>query len=95
MSGDRVRRRIVVSGRVQGVGFRYFTRSAAGRIDVGGYVRNRPDGTVEAEVEGLPGEVDRFVQELRKGPPGSRVDHVDVTDLPPQEGEEGFEIRFS
>jgi acylphosphatase len=89
-----VRRRVIVRGRVQGVGFRYFTRSEAGRIEVNGFVRNVPDGTVEAEVQGDPDEVDRFVEVLRKGPPGSRVDRVDVTDVPSQEGEEGFEIRF-
>jgi acylphosphatase len=90
-----VRRQVSVTGRVQGVGFRYFARSAAGRIGVEGFVRNMPDGSVQAEVQGRPEEVDQFLDAVRQGPPGSRVDQVSVTELPAEEGKEGFEIRFS
>lgn len=87
-----VRRRVLVHGRVQGVGFRYWTRGEAARAGVSGWVRNRPDGTVEAEVEGEPGAVDQLLGALRQGPPGASVDNVDVTEIPP-EGESGFRIR--
>ena len=92
---DLVRRRVSVSGRVQGVGFRYFVRSTAGRVGVSGFVRNMPDGTVQAEVQGNPEGVDRFLDAIREGPPGARVDQVDVNEVPAEKEKEGFEIRFS
>lgn len=87
-----IRRRVRVSGRVQGVGFRYWTRGEAARLGVDGWVRNRPDGTVETEVEGEPGAVNQLLDALRRGPAGAVVDDVDVTEIPP-EGEPGFRIR--
>lgn len=90
---DVIRRRAVVSGVVQGVGFRFSTEGEADRIGVGGYVRNRPDGTVELEVEGEPHLVDELLGWLREGGPSSaRVDRVDVSELTPL-GESSFETR--
>ena len=79
----RVARRFVVAGRVQGVGFRWFVHEAAEREGVTGYVRNLPDGTVEAFVEGDGEAVDRVERALRSGPPGARVRTVVTTDEPP------------
>lgn len=74
----RVARRIVVGGRVQGVGFRYFTQDVALREGVTGWVRNLPDGRVEAHVEGEIEAVTRVEAAIRRGPRGARVQTVDV-----------------
>ena len=74
----RVARRFVVSGRVQGVGFRYFTQDAALREGVTGWVRNLPDGRVEALVEGDAEAVTRVERSVRSGPRGARVEKVSV-----------------
>jgi acylphosphatase len=74
----RVARRIVVSGRVQGVGFRYFTQDTALREGVTGWVRNLPDGRVEARVEGEIEAVTRVEAARRRGPRGARVQAVSV-----------------
>jgi acylphosphatase len=68
-----VARRFVISGRVQGVGFRWFAHDAARREGVTGWVRNLPDGRVEAHVEGDEDAVTRVERALRSGPPGARV----------------------
>jgi acylphosphatase len=73
-----VARRFVVSGRVQGVGFRYFTQESALREGATGWVRNLPDGRVEAYVEGEAEAVTRLERALRSGPRGSRVERVIV-----------------
>jgi len=79
---DTVRVRVVVHGRVQGVWFRDSCREHARREGVGGFVRNRADGTVEAELEGPAAAVERVVQWCRQGPPRARVDAVDVETIP-------------
>ncbi len=86
-------RRYVVSGRVQGVGFRYFTEAAAAVEGVDGWVRNRPDGRVEIEVEGDADAVERFERRVRMGPPGARVDEVGVDEIPAGGRRGGFWIR--
>jgi len=79
----RVARRFLISGRVQGVGFRYFARDAALREGVTGWVRNLPDGTVEARIEGEREAVTRVERALRIGPRGARVDEVFADDEDP------------
>jgi acylphosphatase len=74
-----VARRFLISGRVQGVGFRYFTQDAAMHDGVTGYVRNLPDGRVEALIEGEEEAVTRVERRIRVGPGGARVEHVDVS----------------
>ncbi len=64
MRMPRIRRRVYFSGRVQGVGFRYTCQSIARGFEVGGYVRNLPDGRVELSAEGEPDEVDNFVSAI-------------------------------
>jgi acylphosphatase len=75
-----VRRRVVVSGRVQGVGFRFACAREAGRLGLAGWVRNRADGTVEAAFQGPPPEVDLMVAWCAKGPTLARVRHTDVSE---------------
>jgi acylphosphatase len=84
----------IVSGRVQGVGFRYFTRDRAHRYGVTGWVRNLPDGGVEFEAQGEAEKVDAFAADIRKGPALSHVSEMTLNELPLEEREEGFEIRF-
>jgi acylphosphatase len=88
-----VRRRFVITGRVQGVGFRWFTHDAAVREGVDGWVRNLPDGRVEAEIEGDVEAVARVEAALRRGPAASRIDVVDVDDCAPGGRRTGFSIR--
>lgn len=87
-----IRRRVVVHGLVQGVYFRDTTRRRAVTAGVTGWVRNRPDGTVEAVFEGDPGAVERLVTFCRDGPRSAHVDRVEVTAEEP-EGLPGFAIR--
>ncbi len=83
MSGLR-RARVRVRGRVQGVFFRESTRRAALEAGVAGYVRNLPDGSVEAAFEGPPDAVERLLAFARSGPPDAEVDEVEVADEPPE-----------
>jgi acylphosphatase len=86
------RRTVEYTGRVQGVGFRYATRSIARRYDVAGYVRNLPTGGVELVAEGAPHELDSFLSEVRERFFG----HIrqERSDVAPTTGEfTGFEIR--
>jgi acylphosphatase len=81
--------RVIVSGRVQGVGFRYATMTRARSRGVSGHVRNLPDGAVEAVFEGAPEAVDALVAWCKRGPTGARVDDVKV-ELETPTGETGF-----
>lgn len=74
-----VTRKIRVSGRVQGVGFRATLRREARRAGVTGWVRNRADGTVEALLHGPPAAVESVIAWARRGPPGARVSDIDIT----------------
>jgi acylphosphatase len=89
----RIARRFVLSGRVQGVGFRYFALDAARREGLNGYVMNHDDGTVEAVAEGEAGALERFERSLRRGPSRSRVEHVTIDEVEPALGNTGFNIR--
>jgi acylphosphatase len=87
-----IRRRVIVHGHVQGVFFRDSTRRLAEREGVAGWVRNRPDGAVEAVFEGEPDAVERLVRFMREGPRGAQVERVDVAEEEP-EGLRGFSVR--
>jgi acylphosphatase len=87
-----MRKRVVVHGRVQGVFFRDSTRQRAQAGGVAGWVANRPDGTVEAVLEGDPDAVERVVDFMRAGPRGAEVERVDVSEEEP-EGLRDFEVR--
>ena len=88
-----VRAHLTISGRVQGVWYRGSMQEEAHRLGVAGWVRNRPDGTVEAEVEGEPALVEALVAWARQGPRGARVAQVGVQWLEAR-GERGrFVVR--
>lgn len=82
----------VVTGRVQGVGYRRFAQRSADALGVAGYVRNLADGSVVGEVEGQDGAVESFLAALRRGPALSRVVEVQVRPVRAA-GSVGFEIR--
>ena len=92
MPDSLTRRRFVVSGRVQGVGFRWVALRWAEELGVRGWICNRDDGTVESEAEGGPRELAEFERRLRAGPAGARVDAVDVTELKAEGKASSFEI---
>lgn len=84
--------KVVVTGRVQGVSYRYWTQAEARRRGLGGWVRNRADGSVEAVFCGEENAVDEMIELCHQGPRAARVDEVSVA---PCEGTfEGFDIRF-
>lgn len=85
--------RLRITGVVQGVWFRAGTRDEADRLGVSGWVRNTPDGSVEAFVQGPAADVDRLVEWCRKGPAGARVDRVDQSPATFEPGLQGFGIR--
>lgn len=87
-----IRKRVVVHGTVQGVGFRFHTRSTAAHLHLAGYAQNRADGTVEVDVEGSEQAVQRMLDWLAEGPRHAQVTALDVTDLQPT-GQSGFDIR--
>ncbi|MCG0278046.1 MAG: acylphosphatase [Thermanaeromonas sp.] len=87
-----VRAHFSVRGRVQGVGFRYFTRDHALALGINGWVRNRYDGTVEGVAEGPQEKVEEFLSLCRQGPQLAHVEGMEVRYEEPQ-GEKGFTIR--
>lgn len=91
---EKTSARAVISGKVQGVYFRMETRNAAERYNVLGWVRNKPDGTVEAVFEGNKSAVDAVLNWCRKGPPMSHVLDVDVTWGDYSGTFESFDIRY-
>jgi acylphosphatase len=87
-----IRRRVIVRGRVQGVFFRDSARQRAQSRGVSGWVRNNPDGTLEAVFEGAGDDVDAMVRFCQQGPRGASVERVEVFEEEP-EGLEGFSVR--
>lgn len=85
---------IVVLGRVQGVGFRAFTESAAGELCLKGFSRNLPDGSVEIEVEGDREAIEVLIGRLRLGPPLARVEDLKLIWKPYSARFQDFSIRF-
>ena len=86
-----IRRHVVIHGRVQGVFFRDTARRMAQSRDVAGWVRNTPEGTVEAVFEGAPRAVEDLVRWCREGPRGAAVERVEVSEEEPEELE-GFRV---
>jgi acylphosphatase len=91
---SEIRRRVLISGIVQGVCFRAYTQDAARSAGVNGWVRNLPDGRVEAVFEGPTENVDRVVAWCRKGPPTGKVERVDVVEERHTGEFDGFEIAY-
>ncbi len=84
---------VIVQGRVQGVYFRDYTRREADRLGLGGWVRNLPDGTVEAIIAGAKEKVDQMVDWLHTGSPMAVVTEVSVKELDREETFTNFTIR--
>jgi acylphosphatase len=87
--------RVIVYGRVQGIGFRFFTRERAKKLELTGYVRNLPDrGMVEVAAEGEKDRLESLVEYLKAGPPGARVERVDVNWLEYAGRYPDFSVRY-
>lgn len=87
-----VRREVSVTGRVQGVGYRAWTRDRAGAHGLCGWVRNEPDGSVSAVLGGPPEAVEAMLRDMRDGPAFARVTRVDARETS-AEVPQGFEVR--
>ena len=87
-----VARHVTVTGRVQGVFFRAWLREQATEIGVAGWVRNCPDGRVDAHVEGDAAAVEQIIERMRQGPPAAAVEDVRMWDVEPCDFD-GFEVR--
>jgi len=83
-----------VSGRVQGVGFRFFVQGKARELGIAGWTRNTHDGTVEIVGEGEQEDLECFMDWIKQGPPLSRVDHVEINISKKTSGYTEFIIRF-
>ena len=81
-----------LTGRVQGVSFRAWTRDEAQTLAVAGWIRNCNDGSVEAQLEGEPDAIEELIELMREGPPGAKVDRVEVEEAD-REGLGSFEVR--
>ena len=92
--GNIKRVRVTISGRVQGVGFRYFTQREGERLGLVGWVKNLSNGDVEAEAEGDEAQVDAFVEAMRRGPPASRVLDCQIVEIPANRRDVAFDVRF-
>ena len=88
----RIGRHVRVSGRVQGVFFRAWTKQQAAELGVAGWVRNCDDGSVEAELSGEEAAVGDLIERLRDGPPSAAVSNVEVTKIDPR-SDQGFSVR--
>jgi acylphosphatase len=84
---------VVVRGRVQGVGFRWFVQQAASSLDLAGWVRNGSDGSVEVEAEGSVTELGKLRAILGDGPSGARVESVDEVAVGSEPLERPFRIK--
>ena len=93
MPEETISYHVIVTGRVQGVGFRYSTQKAAAAYGVRGWVRNMPDGSVEVVCEGNRQRVTRLLKWLQSGPPGSYVTGIEKSRIRPQ-SVHSFTIQF-
>jgi acylphosphatase len=86
-------RRFLVRGRVQGVGFRWFVEREAFLLQIAGWVRNNPDGTVEVLAQGTRAQLAGLHSRLREGPRAARIDDVEVSEAQPVTGLTSFQIQ--
>lgn len=85
---------VIISGNVQGVFFRANTKDRADKLGLKGYVRNLPDGSVEAVFEGKESDIKKILEFCRKGPPGAKVENVEVKEETYKGEFDSFEIRY-
>lgn len=90
---DTAGKHLLISGRVQGVGFRNFTQKEARKLGLRGWVRNLNDGRVEVVVRGAASDISRLIGALKQGPAMARVDYLEERDWEEEGPEAGFEIR--
>ena len=91
---DTVRVHVIVDGRVQGVFFRAYTQEEADRLGLVGWVRNRPNGSVEAIIEGEKAVVEKMLRWFHQGSPNSIVENVHVTEESPVGDSKSFDIHY-
>lgn len=89
-----MKKHIFLSGRVQGVGFRHFTKTKARSLGIKGWVRNLPDGRVEAVLEGDEKLVDQLIEKCKKGPRSAYVQSIDVEEEKSDESYTSFDVKF-
>jgi len=85
---------IVVSGKVQGVGYRYFAQMKAVQFGITGWAKNRSDGTVEMVITGTKENLDLFIEEIRRGNPFSTVDQIEIHEVQRTEKYSSFTIKY-
>jgi acylphosphatase len=85
---------LLLSGRVQGVGFRYFAQIRAARYNIKGYVRNIDDNKVEIVCQGEPGNLDKFILEVKNGPSFSHIANVEIEEIIDSQVFDVFEIKY-
>lgn len=86
--------RVIIKGYVQGVGFRYWAYRHATSLGIKGYVRNRPDGSVEVLASGDQESVDHFLSLLRRGPSNALVEELEINEVPGMIKEDVFRIKY-
>ncbi|MGB9833924.1 MAG: acylphosphatase [bacterium] len=86
--------RVIIKGYVQGVGFRYWAYRHATSLGIKGYVRNRPDGSVEVLASGDQETVDHFLSLLRRGPSSALVEELEIDEVPGMVKEDVFRIKY-
>lgn len=85
---------IKITGKVQGVGFRYFAQKKAAEFDVSGWVKNMSDGSVVVMAQGNETDLDTFIDHLKKGPSMARVSYVSVSRMPEPEKFDDFRVKY-
>lgn len=86
--------RIIVSGKVQGVGYRYFSQMKAVQYGVKGWVKNLPDGSVEIIALGGNDQLEPFIEDLRKGNPFSKINNMEITEMDQMDPFQSFTIKY-
>lgn len=89
-----MKKHIYIRGRVQGVGFRHFTKVNARKLGVNGWVRNRPDGSVEALFDGDEEAVKELIGRCKEGPSAGYVQDMEVTEAEDPKEYDSFKVRF-
>lgn len=89
-----IRVRLRFTGRVQGVGFRYFAQMNAAQFYVTGWVKNMYDGSVTAEAQGTKKQIEDFIESMKHGHRFMRIDHVTAEECPLCEGEKDFKVKY-
>lgn len=90
---SKTKKYLKIRGRVQGVGFRYFTRKNAQQLNVTGWVKNMPDGSVETVLTGPESNVSEMINRLHKGPSPARVDSIEEMDMDEEHTYNGFSVK--